>query len=311
MTQATDLITEEAERFADALRGPDPSAPVPTCPDWTAVDLLWHLTEVHEFWAGVLGSGALTDADAEAVDAAKAPRPEGPGARNQLVERREQATAALLAQLTTRGGAEACWSWFPADQTVGFTRRMQVHEATVHRVDAQLTANLPVTAISEDVATDGIDHAVGVMWAGSWDWIPEWAAVEPLAVLCLQVRDGQDDGDGTAGADPDSTDDGIEVEIARWHGTRPRDGEKFSQLLARPLPADGTTAPQTLGDGPADAVGRLPRASASGRALALYLWLWGRERALDVLADGPQSVEITGDAEAVRAVRERVAQGMD
>ncbi|WP_152351418.1 maleylpyruvate isomerase N-terminal domain-containing protein [Brachybacterium subflavum] len=299
MTQATDLIAEEAERFADALRGPDPSAPVPTCPDWTSVDLLWHLTEVHEFWAGVLGSGALTDADAEAIDAAKAPRPEGPGARNQLVERREQATAALLAQLTTRGGAETCWSWFPADQTVGFTRRMQVHEATVHRVDAQLTANVPVTAISEDVATDGIDHAVGVMWAASWDWIPEWAEVESLAVLTLQVRDGQNDG----------TRAGIEVEIARWHGTRPRDGEELSQLLARPLPGEG----QGGGGGgeSSDAVGALPRAVASGLAPALYLWLWGRERALDVLEEGAQSVELTGDATAVRAVRERVAQGMD
>lgn len=299
MTQATDLIAEEAERFADALRGPDPSAPVPTCPDWTSVDLLWHLTEVHEFWAGVLGSGALTDADAESVDNAKVPRPEGPGARNQLVERREQATAALLAQLTTRGGAEACWSWFPADQTVGFTRRMQVHEATVHRVDAQLTANLPVTAVSEDVATDGIDHAVGVMWAASWDWIPEWAEVEPLAVLTLQVRDGQGDGTGA----------GIEVEIARWHGTRPRDGKELSQLLARPLPAGSRSS----GDGgsPSDAVDTLPRAVASGLAPALYLWLWGRERALDVFEDGPQSVDLTGDPAAVRAVRERVSQGVD
>lgn len=299
MTQATDLIAEEAERFADALRGPDPSAPVPTCPDWTSVDLLWHLTEVHEFWAGVLGSGALTEDDADAVDAAQAPRPEGPGARNQLVERREQATAALLAQLTTRGGAEACWSWFPTDQTVGFTRRMQVHEATVHRVDAQLTANLPVTAISEDVATDGIDHAVGVMWAASWDWIPEWAEVEPLAVLTLQVRDGQGDGTGA----------GIEVEIARWHGTRPRDGKELSQLLGRPLPAASRSSGD--GDNPSDAVDTLPRAVASGLAPALYLWLWSRESALDLLEDGPQSIELTGDAAAVRAVRERVAQGVD
>ena len=44
-------IRGEADRFGAALAGTDPSAPVPTCPDWTALDLARHLTEVHAFWA--------------------------------------------------------------------------------------------------------------------------------------------------------------------------------------------------------------------------------------------------------------------
>ncbi|PWH07494.1 hypothetical protein DEO23_02360 [Brachybacterium endophyticum] len=290
MTTATDLIAEEADRFADALRGPDPSAPVPTCPDWTVEDLLWHLTEVHEFWAGILKDHALTDADVEAVEAAKAPRPEGSGARLELLERRERATAALIDQLTARGDTEDAWSWFSADQTVGFTRRMQVHEAGIHRVDAELSANLPVTAISPEVAADGLDHAVAVMWAGSYDWVPDWAQTEQLATLTLAPED----------ADP------LEVVIERWWGTRPRDGEEFSQLLARPAKghddADVESSSHTTS---------LPHATARGRALALLLWVWGREHALDRMTDGALTVDLSGDEEAVGHVRGRVAQGMD
>jgi uncharacterized protein (TIGR03083 family) len=294
MTRATDIIAAETEAFAGALCGPDPAAPVPTCPEWTAIDLLWHLTEVQEFWAHVLSSGARTDEDVEKIEAATAPRPEGPGARNQLFERREAATAALLAQLSERGDAEPAWSWFGPDQSVGFTRRMQTHEATLHRVDAQMTANEPVAPIANGVARDGLDHAVSVMWAGSWEWIPEWARTESLAVLSLEPE----------GAAP------LEVEIARWSGTRPRDGQELSQLLARPLP-EGAPPVQAGGDGGAAGGGPLPRAVARGSAAALHLWVWGRAAALEQFEGGPQRVELTGDDEAVRRVRERIAQGMD
>ena len=60
------VIAVESRRFAATLRGVAPTAPVPTCPEWSAADLAWHLTEVHGFWARVLTSGALTDEDAEA-----------------------------------------------------------------------------------------------------------------------------------------------------------------------------------------------------------------------------------------------------
>ena len=32
----------------------DPSARVPSCPDWNAADLLWHLAEVQGFWAKIV-----------------------------------------------------------------------------------------------------------------------------------------------------------------------------------------------------------------------------------------------------------------
>ena len=35
---------------------------------------------------------------------------------------------------------------------------MQTHEATMHRVDAELAAGLPIGPINPEVAADGIDH---------------------------------------------------------------------------------------------------------------------------------------------------------
>ena len=36
-------IREETERYVAALASTAPDQQVPTCPDWTADDLMWHL----------------------------------------------------------------------------------------------------------------------------------------------------------------------------------------------------------------------------------------------------------------------------
>src|SRR3954471_12703430 len=69
------IIESESRRLAEVLAGADPDNRCPTCPDWTAADLLWHLTEVHLFWAGVLSQDARTEADLAAVEQAKPERP--------------------------------------------------------------------------------------------------------------------------------------------------------------------------------------------------------------------------------------------
>ncbi|QNP56765.1 maleylpyruvate isomerase N-terminal domain-containing protein [Tessaracoccus defluvii] len=55
--EPVDVIRREAARFAHVLRDVPDAAVVPSCPGWTAADLLWHLTEVHLFWGAVVGSG--------------------------------------------------------------------------------------------------------------------------------------------------------------------------------------------------------------------------------------------------------------
>jgi uncharacterized protein (TIGR03083 family) len=220
------IIRTEAQRFADVLSTTAPDARCPTCPDWSASDLLWHLTKVHSFWAGVLSRDARTDADIEAVERAKPPRP---AATSDLLALREHATTALLVQLRRLDDAEPRWSWWPPDQTVGFTRRMQTYEATMHRVDAELTAGVPIAPITAGVAAGAVDHAVDVMWG----WLPDGATYEPRGVVEFVATDiGRrwlvEVGDWTGGpravrasaGEPTATVRAVVADLALWAWTR-------------------------------------------------------------------------------------------
>ena len=46
--------------FAAALAGVPADRRVPTCPDWTAMDLAHHLTQVQSFWTAVVNGPLLT-----------------------------------------------------------------------------------------------------------------------------------------------------------------------------------------------------------------------------------------------------------
>lgn len=276
---ALDIIRTESQRSADALAATDPEQKVPTCPEWTASDLLWHLVEVQEFWTTILADGATTEQEVVAIEEAKSPRPEGTDA---LLVRREAATTALLAQLQEHADEEPAWFWYSAEQTVGVTRRMQTHESTIHRVDAELTAGRPVTPLDAERAAASLEHVLDVMWPGGFEWIPDWATVELRAVAEIRPEDGTRSLLG----------------ISHWSGTRPRDGEEFEGAVGRRL------------EDPTAAEG-LPRATVSGTAPALALWAWGRQQALAHLADGAAKVEIQGDPAAITALEALIAEGHD
>src|SRR5690625_5297495 len=63
------LIREASARLATVLTATGPARHVPSCPAWTAADLLWHLTEAHGFWGASLATGALPDEQAGSVEA--------------------------------------------------------------------------------------------------------------------------------------------------------------------------------------------------------------------------------------------------
>lgn len=243
------IIRTESQRFADVLAATDPGAPCPTCPAWTADDLLWHLTDVHLFWAGVLATGARTDADVEAVEASK---PERPATTAGLLALREQATTALLDQLAHLDDADPRWSWWEADQTVGFTRRMQTHEATMHRLDAEFAAGLDAGPIAPEVAAAAVDHCVDVMWG----WMPDWAIWEPLALVELVATD---------------TGQTWTVQVGHWTGTGPESGTEFDEPRGiRAIAASD---------------GGLPVARATAAVEQLARWAWSRRGDADVTGD--------------------------
>lgn len=178
-------IVEESDRFIRAIQASEPDARVPTCPDWDSDDLLWHLSEVHAFWAGILRDGALTDEECEAVESSK---PERPADRSSTIELFRDQTTALVAELDKRQDAEPAWFWLDTAKTVGATRRMQAHEALMHRVDAELTAGIDSAAIDPELAADGIAHAVEVMWAW-WGTLPGFEFRPVAGVVELQASD--------------------------------------------------------------------------------------------------------------------------
>ena len=63
-----DHIRRESARFREVLADCDPSARVPSCPDWDAADLLWHLAGVQLSWAKVVRHRPHSPEDPEIAD---------------------------------------------------------------------------------------------------------------------------------------------------------------------------------------------------------------------------------------------------
>src|SRR4051794_29293846 len=195
-------LERESARFGSALVAAPADKPVPSCPGWTATDLLWHLAEVQWFWGEIVRSGATSPEEYA--------EPERPVDRAALEAFYRVASAGLVAALAAADPATPAWTW-SSDQTVGFIRRRQAHEALIHRVDAELAAG-DRTPIDPLLAADGIDEALRVMYGGH----PEWAtfAAEPGRAVRITTTDI-----GRSWV----------VTLGRFHGTRPKDGTAYDE----------------------------------------------------------------------------------
>src|SRR5215472_7360979 len=195
----------ESARFADAIEQAAPGAPVPSCPDWNADDLLWHLGEVQWFWGTVVREG-LTGEQAEAL------KPGRPAGRAGLLAFYARASRDLGQILAATPPGTPAWTW-SADQTAGFIRRRQAHEALIHRVDAELTAGSR-TPIDPRLAADGVDEALRVMYGG----VPGWGTFtpEPGSTVRLAASD---------------TGDTWLVTVGWFTGTDPADGTRYDEAV--------------------------------------------------------------------------------
>jgi len=239
------FLDSESARFADLMTHADPTGTVPSCPDWNAADLLWHLTEVQWFWGSIVGRGLRDPADAECD------KPDRPTAYAKLLGLQLEATDRLLTALGAGDDSDPVWTWLLEDQTRGFVRRRQAHEALIHRVDAEQVVG-EMTPLDEGLAVDGVDEALRIMFGGTPAWAEfRWQA-GPVAVV--------------------STDTGTRwsTEVGRLVGTSPDSGEKIDEPSLRVI--DGRAAD--------------PVAHIAGRAEDLDAWLWGRLPATGVDQSG-------------------------
>jgi uncharacterized protein (TIGR03083 family) len=244
-----DHLVRESARFAETIGAAPPGAPVPSCPDWNADDLLWHLGEVQWFWGTVVRERVTGD-QAEAL------KPPRPGDRAALAAFFDRASRELADVLAATPPDTAAWTW-SEDQTVGFIRRRQAHEALIHRVDAELTAGRR-TPMDPGLSADGVDEALRVMYGGA----PPWGRFTPTGAGTLRLR----------ASDTGST---WLVTTGRFTGTDPGDGTSYDE-------PDLHTAGSDPGDPAA--------AEVVATAADLDCWLWHRPEYTPVTTSGDPDV---------------------
>lgn len=149
------LATEGAQLRTAAAR--DLSAAVPSCPDWDVRDVVRHTAEVYEHKIACVTLGG-TKPD---------PWPPAWPPDSSSLAWYDDALGRVLDMLRTTDPAAPSWTWWPDDQTAGFWLRRMALETAVHRVDVQLPFGAP-TPVDRDLAVDGIDELLYLMFAGDW-----------------------------------------------------------------------------------------------------------------------------------------------
>jgi uncharacterized protein (TIGR03083 family) len=209
-------LARESARFAEAVQQAAPDARVPSCPDWDADDLLWHLAEVQFFWGTIVRERVPGDE-------AEKRKPERPADRAGLLAFYRRASGDLGETLAAASPDAYAWTWSD-DKTVGFIRRRQAHEALIHRVDAELAAGSR-TPLDARLAADGVDEALRVMYG----WLPEWGRFTP-------------DPGGTVRLRATDTGDSWLVTPGRFTGTDPDDGTSYEEAAVSAAGSDSGAA---------------------------------------------------------------------
>ena len=164
------VVATESALLAEEFQKVLPPDSVPSCPDWTAADLLGHIGGVQR-WAAAMVAGARTanvpDAEQERLfrTPAEGADPD-PTVARALLTWFEEGSADLVGALSAAPSDLRAMHFLKnAPAPRHFWARREAHEVTIHRVDmlAARLGRLPATgeaAIDHDVAVDGIDELV-------------------------------------------------------------------------------------------------------------------------------------------------------
>jgi uncharacterized protein (TIGR03083 family) len=174
------------------VRAADPAAVVPACPGWTVTDLVDHLGRVHLWAAHAAREGAPPD-----------PYPRR-DREQPLADWYAGCADTIVSTLSELPPDHPSWSFSadPAHGTARFWRRRQLHETTIHHVDAlqalgRLSAGAPVgelAGLTPQVAADGVAEVFEVMAPRSLvrhagraplEVIP---ARDPIAFSCTDIE---------------------------------------------------------------------------------------------------------------------------
>jgi uncharacterized protein (TIGR03083 family) len=164
------LIDDRSAVFrATIAAAPSLDVQVPTCPEWTLLELVQHLGAGRRRWAAIVAAGPGTTApDRSAFEADPAVLQE----RESISAWLATSTQELLDALRESGPDRGCWTWWGASQspqTSGAVARHQLQEVAVHTYDAQLTVGA-AQPLPDEVALDGADEFLSTCCATTAAW---------------------------------------------------------------------------------------------------------------------------------------------
>jgi uncharacterized protein (TIGR03083 family) len=246
----------------------DLTAPVPSCPGWTAEDLVRHLAEVY-----------LHKVECIVQQRFPTPWPPPDLGKEPAIELLDRAMATLEETFQANAPDAPAATWYPPDQSVGWWMRRMTHETLIHRVDGELAAGSGIDPIAEDLAIDGIDELLECFLRyQSERWPEDFAKSLPTKPVTISIA----------------------TRPARWLVTATPRGVELATVESGPsgpLPSQVT--------GPAGAAGQpgaAPAASLRGEPAAMLVWLWRRSG--DGLPVAPPAITVDGDGPSVEMLRD-------
>src|SRR5690349_24159922 len=140
------IIRHEGEALLEAAADA-PTATIVPCPGWQMSDLVYHIGEVHRFWARVVAERWTDYREGPAAS-----RPDD----GALVAWAREALDTLESTLSAADQDAPVWTWTGPQPVAWVTRRM-AHETVMHRFDAASAADTDAS-IDPEIASDGVDE---------------------------------------------------------------------------------------------------------------------------------------------------------
>lgn len=163
-------LREETRAFWAVAQEADLSAPVPTCPGWTVLDLLGHLGGVYRWVCAHAARGVIErpDPDLRRQLILADPPPAG-----EALAWWEEQTTTLIKMLDALDPQAPAWNWAPRPKVGEFWHRRMAHETAIHRWDIQLAATGLTEPIEARLAADGVVEVLD-------SWLPAGRRKGPL-----------------------------------------------------------------------------------------------------------------------------------
>jgi uncharacterized protein (TIGR03083 family) len=162
--------------LADATWSANMRLAVPSCPDWTVLDLVVHLGNIHSWAATVVETGRA----AYGLD----DRPSSHRSR-RVAEWYLGRAEDLYSVLRDIPADKQCWNFAFGSGRVAFWQRRQTHETLMHGVDLALATGAE-ERLPAHLAADGVDEALTVFLHRMHS---RGYAADLTAPICLRATD--------------------------------------------------------------------------------------------------------------------------